>query len=123
VSAGIWFARVVAAGLLAIGAGAVVAPKPSSRGYGMPSDDPVALAFVRAMGTRDIALGLIVAALCRPDARTGLTAAIGATALVAGTDFALVAGSEAPEAERALFVHGGGVAALALLWVLLRGGR
>jgi hypothetical protein len=41
----------------AIGAGAIIAPKTSAGQYGLPTEDPSALAFVRALGARDIAIG------------------------------------------------------------------
>jgi hypothetical protein len=40
-----------------IGAGALVAPRTSAGQYGLPTDDPTALALVRAVGARDLAIG------------------------------------------------------------------
>ena len=57
-------ARTLGTGLagifVAIGAGAMVAPKMSAFQYGLPSDDPTTLAWVRASGARDLALGIIL---------------------------------------------------------------
>ena len=41
----------------AIGLGALVAPGLSSAQYGLPTTDPTALALVRALGARDLAIG------------------------------------------------------------------
>jgi hypothetical protein len=41
----------------ALGAGALVAPRLSAGQYGLPTEDPTALALVRALGARDIAIG------------------------------------------------------------------
>jgi len=109
--------------LCALGVGAMVAPRPSARGYGLPSSDPTALTFIRAMGARDLVLGLIVGALAKPESRPGLSATIAATTLVAAADFSLVAQSETPEARTALKVHGAGIAGLLVLWAILRSGR
>lgn len=117
---GIVLARLFALALVALGIGAIAAPKPSSRGYGLPSDDSNALAFVRGMGVRDLVLGIIVARLAREDARKNLSAAVAASTLVAAGDFALVSRSATPEARTARIVHGSGVAALLVLWAILR---
>jgi hypothetical protein len=120
---GIFLARLLAFGLCALGVGALIAPKPSSRGYGLPSTDPDALTFIRAMGARDLVLGLIVGGLAKPGSRAGLNSAVAATALVAAADFALVAPSDTKESRSALLVHGSGVAGLFVLWMILRSGR
>jgi hypothetical protein len=120
---GLSLARLVALAFCALGVGALFAPKPSSRGYGLPSDDPTALALIRAMGARDLALGLVVAALARKESRAGLTSTIAVSALVAAADFSLVVPNETVEAQRALVLHGSGVAGLLFIWALLRSGR
>ena len=45
------------------------------------------------------------------------------SALVAAADFSLVVPSETVEAQRALVLHGSGVAGLLFIWALLRSGR
>lgn len=116
-------ARLLALGLCAVGAGALFAPASSSRGYGLPSSDPAALALIRAMGVRDVVLGLIVGSLSNARSRDVLAGSIAATALVAAGDFSIVSQSETPEARTALKVHGGGIAGLLLLWAIVRAGR
>jgi hypothetical protein len=51
----------LAGGLIVIGAAAIVAPATSSSQYGVATEDPSALAFVRATGARDLILGLAIA--------------------------------------------------------------
>jgi Domain of unknown function (DUF4267) len=43
-----------------IGAGGVIAPRLSAGQFGLPTDDPTGLAFVRAAALRDVILGGIV---------------------------------------------------------------
>jgi hypothetical protein len=49
-----------AAGLALFGTGALVAPKTFAGQFGLPTEDPVALAFVRAAGARDLVLGALI---------------------------------------------------------------
>jgi hypothetical protein len=123
VSIGILLARLVALALCALGLGAIAAPVPSSKGYGLPQTDPAALTFIRAMGVRDLALGIILGALSKPGSRAGLTVAVAASSLVALGDFTLVAPSATPAARTALKVHGSGIIGLSLLVAILRTGR
>ena len=53
-------ARGIAVGFIVIGAGGAIAPKLSAGMFGLPTDDPAGLAFVRATGLRDVILGGIV---------------------------------------------------------------
>jgi hypothetical protein len=120
---GIAFARLAALALCTLGAGALVFPGPSSRGYGLPSNDPTAQAYVRATGLRDLVLGLILGALAGEDSRSGLTSAVAASTLVAAGDFALVSRSDTKEAKLATKVHGTGILGLLTLWAILRVGK
>jgi hypothetical protein len=49
-----------AAGLALFGTGALIAPKMFAGQFGLPTEDPVALAFVRATGARDLVLGALI---------------------------------------------------------------
>lgn len=80
----------VVLGLVAIGVAALVAPRVSSFQYGIVMDDPRALAFVRAMGVRDLVLGVVLALLALEQAREALAGAMFAVALIAVIDFAVV---------------------------------
>jgi hypothetical protein len=101
----------VAAGLVAVGAGALVAPRPSAWMFGLATDDPNGLAFVRAAGARDLILGLIVAASLG-DARA-LRRVLGCTSLVGLADGVMLAVTRGP--HRSHVFHLGGFAAVAAL--------
>ncbi|MDB5070483.1 MAG: hypothetical protein JWM87_1594 [Candidatus Eremiobacteraeota bacterium] len=51
-----------AAGLALFGTGALIAPKTFAGQFGLPTEDPVALAFVRAAGARDVIIGALIVA-------------------------------------------------------------
>ena len=55
----IFLSAIVALSLVAIGAGAIVAPRMFAMQYGIELDDPRALGFLRAMGVRDLAIGVL----------------------------------------------------------------
>jgi hypothetical protein len=120
---GILLGRLVAFGLLAIGAGATLAPAASARGYGIPSEDPATLAYVRGLGVRDVALGLILGALAFPESRPALATAVGASALVAAADFSLVSRFGDGTLRLPRLVHGAGTLGLIGLWIALRAGK
>ena len=106
---------VVAAGLAAVGAGAIVAPRPSAWMFGLATDDPTALAFVRAAGARDLILGSIIAASL--DQPQTLRRVVGCTALVGLADGIMLALLRGP--HRSLVFHLGGFAAVASLALAL----
>jgi hypothetical protein len=103
-------ASLAALAFIAIGLGALAAPAPSARQYGLGAEGGT-LGFVRALGARDVALGAIVAALILTAPRPALAWALGLSALAGAADFTIVARS--PGAPRtALAVHGLGTIAL-----------
>ena len=77
--------------LVAIGLGALVAPSRSMTLYGIVLDDRRALAFIRAMGVRDIAIGGLLAVIAYQRARTALGWGLFLTAVVALADYVVVA--------------------------------
>lgn len=79
-----------ALGLVAVGAGALAAPRLSARHFGIAFEDPRALAFLRAMGVRDVALGVLLLLLAAAGQRGLLAWGLVASALVALVDLALV---------------------------------
>jgi hypothetical protein len=104
-------------GLLGIGVGALAAPGAAAAQYGIVLDDPRAAALLRAMGVRDLSLGLLL----------GLVAAGGDGQIVAGAVLALVPvavvdllvvarerrlGPSTRAAPYAVFLHAGGVIGL-----------
>ena len=106
----------LAALFIAIGSGAVAAPRFSAAQYGVPAHDADALAFVRATGARDVLLGgLILASLGE---RAALRRTLGWASLVGLADAAIVLGRHGPRPQHVF--HLGGFAALALAALALR---
>ncbi len=119
---GLALARFMAAALCTVGAGAILAPRTSARIYGFTTTDPAALAFVRAAGARDVALGLLIAVTSRLERREAVTAAVGAGVIVAAADVVIAAGGK-PRARSSLGVHASGAVALGVTHALLHLGR
>ena len=77
--------------LVAVGFGALWAPRPWASLYGIVLDDRRALAFIRAMGVRGIAIGGLLAVIAYQRARTALGWGLFLTAVVALADYVIVA--------------------------------
>lgn len=107
--------RTLAAGaavlLTVIGAGGLVAPKPSAGQFGIPTSDAAALAFVRAAALRDVVLGGIVFASL--DDAKALRRVLGWVSAVGLGDALGLAAVRGLRPQHVL--HLGGFAALALL--------
>lgn len=92
------------AGLLAIGAGAIVAPAASSAQFGLATREPTALAFVRATGARDMILGaLVLAAL---DDAAALRRTLGIGSLLGLADAATLAWARGLRPQHAVHLVG-----------------
>ena len=121
-------AALVALALIAIGGAALIAPARASMQYGIVLDDPRALAFLRAMAIRDVAIGILVALLVRAGAREPLVLAMLAAALVAVTDLTLVTADRRTVSgtrrwSPACWVHAAGAVGLLATALVLRAGR
>jgi hypothetical protein len=104
---GLVVAGFVALCLIGIGVGALVAPRASSRQYGILLEDARALAFIRAMGARDLVIGVLLLMLASA-ARTELLAwGLIASAAIALVDFAVVSAAGARGASRLVHALGG----------------
>lgn len=119
---GLTLAVLGALAFLAIGVAALVAPKTSSEQYGLPSSDPYALAFVRALGARDVVLGLIVVIFVVGGSRGAAGAVLAVCVLVALADGLLVYRERGTAAMKSLITHGVGGVALLVAWAALRSG-
>ena len=102
---------VVGITLVAIGLGALAAPRLSSRMLGLPVDDPVGKALVRALGSRDLILGGVV--LASLDEPATLRRVFGWSAALGLLDAAVVVGTRG--LRPALIAHVGGAVAV---WML-----
>ena len=98
---GIAFTGVIVLGLLGIGVGALVAPRASARQYGIVLDDSRALALIRAMGVRDLVIGVLLLLLASTERRGLLACGMVASAAIAVVDFVVVS-RDRPPASRAL---------------------
>jgi len=95
----------------AIGVGAIVAPKLSAGQYGLPTDDPTALALFRALGARDIAIG--GALISNRSDRAALARICFWATIVAFADAAAVASIHGIRPQHAIHLSGGLALALA----------
>lgn len=113
-------AYLAATAFIAIGLGALLAPATSSQQYGLATKDAIALAYVRALGVRDLVLGLLLIsfALTRDSGAAAIVAEFGA--LVGLSDFLIVAASRGKEARRNLVIHGAGTIGLLAVWLTIR---
>ena len=101
--------------LVAVGAGALIAPSLSTPVFGLPSDDPTAQAYMRAAGARDVVLGAII--LGSLGNRAALRRALGWTSLIGLADAFAVYAVRGPTIQHV--GHVGGFATLALAALIL----
>jgi Domain of unknown function (DUF4267) len=106
-----------AGGLIGVGAAALVAPRTMATVFGMPTDDPTALAYARAACLRDAVIGGIV--LTTPDQPEALKRAVMWAAAIGLLDAVLLAATRGPRWQHAL--HLGGFVAVALLGLTISG--
>jgi hypothetical protein len=110
----------VALAFLALGVGSYAAPAALAENYGLPVSNTTEIAYLRALGTRDFVLGLLVARFLRSASdRDALRSTIAVSALVAAGDFAVVFRTRGPSAKAALAIHGSGIVGLLLIRELL----
>lgn len=97
----------VALGLIGIGVAALIAPHASSRQYGIVLDDSRALAFIRALGVRDLVIGVLLLLLASSGRHELLAWGMAASAAIALLDFVVVSAAGARASARALHAIGG----------------
>jgi hypothetical protein len=112
----------VALAFVTIGVGALLAPHAASRQYGIVLDDARALALIRAMGARDLLIGVLVLLLLVAGRSDLLALGLAASAGVALLDLAVV--WRDPAGRRAArWLHAGGAAGLLVTAGFLALGR
>jgi hypothetical protein len=116
--AGLVLGGLVALCLIGIGVGALVAPRASSRQFGIAAEDGPALAFVRAMGARDLVIGVLLLLLASAERRDLLAYGLLASAAIAAVDFAVVSAAGARLSAR--LVHAVGAVGLVVAGLVLR---
>ncbi len=113
----------VALSFFALDAGALIAPRALGENYGLPIEDDVGCGYVRALGARDAVLGLLIVWSLATKQKGALVATIGASTLVACSDFLIVLGVRGTAARTSLAIHGSGVAGLLVVLAALRSER
>ena len=81
---------VIVVSLVAVGLGALAAPRRWAAMYGIVLDDERALAFIRAMGVRDLVIGGLLAGIASQGRRGPLGWGLCLTAVVALVDYVVV---------------------------------
>ena len=117
----------MAISLVTIGSGAIVAPSRAATQYGIELDDPRGYAFIRAMGVRDLAIGMLFALLLQAGARELLAWSILAIVPVAAIDLLVVtwdrrATGVARGRDRARLLHAAGAVGLIVTAAALHAG-
>ena len=120
---GLALTGLVVLGLLGIGVGALLAPRASARQYGIVLDDARALAFIRAMGVRDLVLGVLLLLLASAERRDLLAVGVVASAAIAVVDFVVVSMARPPPPARSRLLHLGGAIGLLATGLVLASGR
>lgn len=117
------FAGLGGLAFLALGIGALIAPGYSSTQYGLPTTDRTALALIRAIGARDLVLGIVVLLLLASRDRGAVGLVLAVSVLAAVGDATAVATGRSDAGPRQLAVHIGGAAALLVAWATIRSGH
>ncbi len=118
---GLAVTALVALGLIGLGVGALAAPRASAAQYGIVPDDSRALAFIRAMGVRDLVIGALLLLLAGAGRRELLAWGMVASAAIAVVDFWVVSAAGARTAARVL--HAGGAIGLLIAGLVIATGR
>jgi hypothetical protein len=98
---------------LVLGVGLCIAPGPGAWLFGIEAADRTALAYVRALGFRDIALSLYIFGLLSLGARGALSVVLATSIIIPACDIALVAALTGTTSAGSLMLH------LAAAFVLL----
>lgn len=115
-AAAFYLAWIIAVVLVAIGVFALVAPHALARGYGVATEKHEGAAYVRAVGIRDIAIGIALAATAYFHSLPLLVvfAVVGIAVSIA--DLGIVSHHGSPPHRRtAHAIHGSGIVAFVLI--------
>jgi Domain of unknown function (DUF4267) len=102
---GYLLAWLIAVLLIGIGVAAGLAPRVVAWGFGMPANDSAAQLYVRATGSRDLVLGLILLVQVMHGATRILAPSLALGAFIAAADLALVLGTPGTRRSAGV-VHG-----------------
>jgi Domain of unknown function (DUF4267) len=120
--AGAWVVLAMASAFLLIAAVFVAAPALGAAVFGIPAPDEAGLAYVRAVGLRDLALGLYLFGLALFSSRRAVGIVLAATVAIPVGDALLVLAREGLSSPGHLLLHGlsGACCAAVALWLLRR---
>ena len=98
----------------------VAAPVLGAAVFGVPAPDGAGLAYVRAVGLRDLALGLYLLGLALFSSRRAVGVVLAATVVIPVGDMLVVLMQEGLSSPGHLLLHGlsGGCCAAVALWLL-----
>lgn len=118
--AGAWVVLAMAGAFSAIAALFVAAPTLGAAVFGIPAPEAAAQAYVRALGLRDLALGLYLLGLVLFSSRRAVGVVLAATVVIPVGDVLLVLGREGLSSPGHLLLHGLSAACVAAvaLWLL-----
>ena len=122
-SLGTWIVLAPAIGLFLLGLVLIASPRLGAAIFGIPTED-TGLRYVAALGVRDVAFGLYVAALALFASRRAVAIVLALTVLIPAGDIAILLAERGLSAPGHLLLHGlsGLYMAGAALWTL-RGSR
>jgi hypothetical protein len=101
----LWAALLLGAAFLLLGLGFCIAPGPGAWLFGIEAADRTALAYVRALGFRDIALSFYIFGLLRHRGRRALSVVLAASIVIPACDIALVAALSGTTSAGSLMLH------------------
>jgi len=116
-----WPVFLLSALFLLLGGLCLLAPTSAASFYGLESDDPSALFYVRAIGLRDAALALYLFGLALAGLRRALAVVALGTLIIPAGDMALLAISGAGEPVHYLLHAASFLCFAVLAWVSARG--
>ena len=100
-----WAALLLGAAFLMLGIGFAAAPQAGAWVFGIGPADGTALAFVRALGFRDIALALYIFGLIAQSAKRALSIVLAASLVIPACDVALVLSVSGFGSVAQVFLH------------------
>jgi hypothetical protein len=114
-----WLVGALALVFLALGALFMAAPEPAAALFGIAAPEATGRAYVRAIGFRDLALGLYLAGLLVWSNRPAVRVVIGASLVIPLCDLVLVGATSGTEAAWQLALHAVSGLVLVATWLWL----
>ncbi len=106
--------------LLTSGSVALALPLYWAALFGLPTTVPLALAFARVAGAREVVLAITAFVLLKRADLRAVRLAIGLSTLIGVADFSIVWGLRGPPAALNLAIHASGIVLLATTWSRFR---